>query len=116
MKKHTYNTIISKKDFFIFFWFILDEYDHLDYSRPSTSQKPHYDTMINFNIEEKPTNLKTMDVLLKSNQRNINAAFNIDNKKMIVDQQKQELQQQNTVSSESEDNEICNQSLCDNQE
>ncbi|XP_037940692.1 protein draper isoform X7 [Teleopsis dalmanni] len=46
------------------------EYDHLDYSRPSTSQKPHYhrmnDTMLNINhAEEKPSNLKTMDVLLE---------------------------------------------------
>ncbi|XP_073841078.1 multiple EGF like domains draper isoform X3 [Musca autumnalis] len=42
-----------------------DEYDHLDYSRPSTSQKPHYhrmnDTLLNINHdEEKPSNLKTM--------------------------------------------------------
>ncbi|XP_058982422.1 protein draper isoform X5 [Musca domestica] len=46
------------------------EYDHLDYSRPSTSQKPHYhrmnDSMLNINRdEEKPSNLKTMEVLLK---------------------------------------------------
>ncbi|XP_030380181.1 protein draper isoform X3 [Scaptodrosophila lebanonensis] len=46
-----------------------DEYDHLDYSRPSTSQKPHYhrmnDTMLNINLEEeKPSNLKNMTVLL----------------------------------------------------
>ncbi|XP_017059613.1 protein draper isoform X5 [Drosophila ficusphila] len=46
-----------------------DEYDHLDYSRPSTSQKPHYhrmnDTMLNINQnEEKPSNLKNMTVLL----------------------------------------------------
>ncbi|XP_017136793.1 protein draper isoform X6 [Drosophila miranda] len=45
------------------------EYDHLDYSRPSTSQKPHYhrmnDTMLNINHdEEKPNNLKNMTVLL----------------------------------------------------
>ncbi|XP_037889944.1 protein draper isoform X4 [Glossina fuscipes] len=47
-----------------------DEYDHLDYSRPSTSQKAHYhrmnDTMLNINRdEEKLSNLKTMEVLLK---------------------------------------------------
>ncbi|XP_034484147.1 protein draper isoform X3 [Drosophila innubila] len=46
-----------------------DEYDHLDYSRPSTSQKPHYhrmnDTMLNINLdEEKPSNVKNMTVLL----------------------------------------------------
>ncbi|KRF97614.1 uncharacterized protein Dwil_GK17064, isoform B [Drosophila willistoni] len=46
-----------------------DEYDHLDYSRPSTSQRPHYhrmnDTMLNINHdEEKPSNLKNMNVLL----------------------------------------------------
>ncbi|XP_032598832.1 protein draper isoform X4 [Drosophila grimshawi] len=47
-----------------------DEYDHLDYSRPSTSQKPHYhrmnDTMLNINHdEEKPSNVKnSMTVLL----------------------------------------------------
>ncbi|XP_017843543.1 protein draper isoform X4 [Drosophila busckii] len=47
-----------------------DEYDHLDYSRPSTSQKPHYhrmnDTMLNINLnEEKPSNVKNMTVLLE---------------------------------------------------
>ncbi|XP_023161071.2 protein draper isoform X4 [Drosophila hydei] len=47
-----------------------DEYDHLDYSRPSTSQKPHYhrmnDTMLNINHdEEKPSNVKNMTVLLE---------------------------------------------------
>ncbi|XP_039230548.1 protein draper isoform X10 [Drosophila yakuba] len=46
-----------------------DEYDHLDYSRPSTSQKPHYhrmnDAMLNINQdEEKPSNVKNMTVLL----------------------------------------------------
>lgn len=67
------------------------------------------DTMINFNCnEEKPSNLKTMDVLLKSNQLNMNAALNSANSRNIVDQQ--------TVASESEDNEICKESLCDNQE
>ncbi|XP_030242366.1 protein draper isoform X4 [Drosophila navojoa] len=47
-----------------------DEYDHLDYSRPSTSQKPHYhrmnDTLLNINHdEEKPSNVKNMTVLLE---------------------------------------------------
>ncbi|XP_011182772.2 protein draper isoform X6 [Zeugodacus cucurbitae] len=47
-----------------------DEYDHLDYSRPSTSQKPHYhrmnDTTLNINRdEEKPSNLKAMNQLLE---------------------------------------------------
>ncbi|XP_011182771.2 protein draper isoform X5 [Zeugodacus cucurbitae] len=46
------------------------EYDHLDYSRPSTSQKPHYhrmnDTTLNINRdEEKPSNLKAMNQLLE---------------------------------------------------
>lgn len=73
--------------------------------------------MINFNCtEEKPSNLKTMDVLLNSNQLKMNTAFTVDNNREIADQQKEEQQQQNTVSSESEDNEICNQSLCDNQD
>ncbi|XP_055841144.1 protein draper isoform X3 [Episyrphus balteatus] len=48
-----------------------DEYDHLDYSRPSTSFKPHYhrmndNTILNINSdEEKPSNLKTKSVLLE---------------------------------------------------
>lgn len=47
-----------------------DEYDHLDYSRPSTSFKPHYhrmnDTILNINSdEEKPSNLKAMSALLE---------------------------------------------------
>ncbi|XP_012161436.1 protein draper isoform X5 [Ceratitis capitata] len=47
------------------------EYDHLDYSRPSTSQKPHYhrmnDTSLNLNRdEEKPSNLKAMNQLLET--------------------------------------------------
>ncbi|XP_018801912.1 PREDICTED: multiple epidermal growth factor-like domains protein 10 isoform X5 [Bactrocera latifrons] len=56
-----------------------DEYDHLDYSRPSTSQKPHYhrmnDTTLNINHdEEKPSNLKAMSQLLeKPNAANGNA-------------------------------------------
>ncbi|XP_067642752.1 protein draper isoform X5 [Eurosta solidaginis] len=56
-----------------------DEYDHLDYSRPSTSQKPHYhrmnDTLLNINHdEEKPSNLKSMsDILDKPPIANGNA-------------------------------------------
>ncbi|XP_037810487.1 protein draper isoform X5 [Lucilia sericata] len=69
-----------------------DEYDHLDYSRPSTSQKPHYhrmddSTILNINRdEEKPSNLK---VLLK----------------------KCELENGNET--ENEDNANCNNSVCD---
>lgn len=48
---------------------LLDEYDHLDYSRPSHS-KPQYhkmnDTVMNINSdEEKPSNHKNIDVLPK---------------------------------------------------
>lgn len=49
--------------------FFVDEYDHLDYSRPSHS-KPQYhkmnDTVLNINSEEeKPSNHKNIDVLPK---------------------------------------------------
>ncbi|XP_055376956.1 protein draper isoform X6 [Condylostylus longicornis] len=53
-----------------------DEYDHLDYSRPSSSFKPHYhqmnDTILNLNTttEEKPSNLaqKPLNVLLATTE------------------------------------------------
>lgn len=71
------------------------------------------DTMINFDYnEEKPSNLKTMDVLLKSNnQAKQVKALNDESNSQLKQQE-----QQHNVSSESEDNETCNQSLCDNQE
>ncbi|XP_054734084.1 protein draper isoform X4 [Anastrepha obliqua] len=60
-----------------------DEYDHLDYSRPSTSQKPHYhcmnDTVLNINRdEEKPSNLKAMSHLLEPRTVNNIAAGAFD--------------------------------------
>ncbi|XP_017486951.1 PREDICTED: multiple epidermal growth factor-like domains protein 11 isoform X6 [Rhagoletis zephyria] len=60
-----------------------DEYDHLDYSRPSTSQKPHYhrmnDTVLNINRdEEKPSNLKAMSHLLEKPTANGTAAAAFD--------------------------------------
>lgn len=64
-EEHVYDEIKHKEGFKD-----PDEYDHLDYSRPSTSFKPHYhrmnDTVLNINSdEEKPSNLKAMSSLLE---------------------------------------------------
>ncbi|XP_060660309.1 protein draper isoform X3 [Drosophila nasuta] len=75
-EEHVYDEIKQKEGYkdpvkiYSKILFLGDEYDHLDYSRPSTSQKPHYhrmnDTQLNINHdEEKPSNVKNMTVLLQ---------------------------------------------------
>lgn len=79
----------------------------MDYSRPSTSQKAHYhcmnDTMLNINRdEEKLSNLKTMDVLLKKCE--------VDNN----DDSVKDIDDNDDNNNKDNNNAACSLSICDN--